>query len=71
MRGCPPAPVEGLRKKFREKFNVVDTDEYMTSRTCNTCLGELTSYLKRMAQNRDHACVVQNAGTRKIDYSIL
>ena len=49
MGGCPPAPVEGLGKKLREKFNVVDTDEYMTSRTCNTCLGELTSYLNKIA----------------------
>ena len=55
--GCPPAPVEGLRKKLREKFHVVITDEYMTSRTCSTCLGELTSYLRKNGtKSRSRLC---------------
>ena len=47
IRGCTPSPVVGIRKKLQEKFHVVVTDEYMTSRTCNRCLGELTSYHRK------------------------
>ena len=47
MPGCEPSPVVGLRKAMRKRFHVNDVDEYLTSKICNGCMSELSSYKKR------------------------
>lgn len=47
LRECEPSPTVGLRKALKKKFTVTNVDEYLTSRTCNKCMGRLSSYAKR------------------------
>ena len=47
MSGCDPSPVVGLRKAMRKRFFVADVDEHKTSKMCNRCMGELSSYAKK------------------------
>ena len=47
MSGCDPSPVVGLRKAMRKRFSVEDVDEHKTSKMCNRCMSELSSYAKK------------------------
>lgn len=47
MPGCDPSPTVGLKKALRERFEVVEVDEHLTSKTCNWCSGRLESYKKK------------------------
>ena len=46
MKGCTPSPVVGMKKLLSKRFMVKDVDECRTSKTCNRCEGELSSYRK-------------------------
>ena len=47
MAGCIPSPTVGLRKSIHKRFNVTYVDKYRTSKTCNSCMGDLSSYITR------------------------
>ena len=51
MKGCAPSPTVGLKKMLRRKFKVYKVDEYKTSRICNRCKSELSTYKKRDGKN--------------------
>ncbi len=52
MKGCAPSPTVGLEKMLRKKFEEIKVDKFRTSKVCNRCKSELSSYEKRMARNR-------------------
>ncbi len=47
MKGCSPSPVIGMRKILAKRFRVKEVDEFKTSKICNACSGELSSYRKK------------------------
>jgi transposase len=51
MKGCTPSPTVGLEKMLRRKFEVCKVDEYKTSKVCNRCKNELSTYKKRDGKN--------------------
>jgi len=59
LRGSPPSPTTGLRKRFRAKAHqglvVIDTPEYGTSKMCSYCKGELMEdpHRKRKRERKD------------------
>ena len=63
MKGCTPSPVMGMKKLLSKRFMVKDVDEFRTSKTCNRCEGELSSYWK-IDGTRSHSrlCCTNCAG---------
>ncbi len=47
MKGCDPTPNIGLKRLITKRFRVKEVDEFRTSKTCNSCMGELKRYWKR------------------------
>ena len=47
IKGCLPTPNEGTRRLISKRFNVIEVDEYKTSKVCNLCKKELKRYKKR------------------------
>lgn len=63
-KGDEPSPTSvGFRKEMSKRFNV---DEFRTSKTCNRCMGELKSYIKRDGKR---SYVVQVASVQTTDKS--
>ena len=65
MMRCEPFPTVGLRKALRKRFAVTDVDEFRTSKTCNKCMGELTSYKKGEGKIHTLDCVAHTADVTK------
>lgn len=47
MKFCQPSPTLGIRKAISDRFRTKTVDEFRTSKTCNRCMGILSSYTKR------------------------
>ena len=47
MKGSQPSPTIGLHKVLSTRFRVVEVDEYRTSKVCNLCKRDLSSYIKK------------------------
>ncbi len=54
-----------LSKMPRKRFSVTDVDEYRTSRTCNMCMGALSTYLKRDGRRSYSRLCCSNCGRPK------
>ena len=63
MGGCTPSPVVGIKKLLSKRFIVKDVDEFRTSKTCNRCEGELSTYYKLDGRrSRSRLCCTNCAG---------
>jgi len=62
MRGCAPTPNVMLKRVLSARFRVVEVDEYRTSKTCNSCGGNLKSYRKRNGRQSHSRLVCESCG---------
>lgn len=53
MKGLPSSPTTGLRRRIAQRYWVVDTCEYRTTKTCSRCQKEVTADSTRKFTKKD------------------
>ncbi len=70
MKGCAPSLGVGMKIILSKRFEVIEEDEYKTSKTCNLYFGEMKRYKKRDGkQSYSRLCCKDCAGRHDKDRS--